>query len=264
MTTSTGAAPSPGKKLNRLGLEVVAISRQQDDALRGLRPQRDLGADHRGVLRSRRRREAGAEAVGHRLLQQEPGLLPEPVARLQLGARPHAVGRDGRAAGQPDDARHRRERRRRHGRDRHRAVRAPDAPQPAARLHHRGQRLLRSDEGPVLADRRRRLDAQERRRQRPAADRHLRDGDRAGRDVRGAVVLGRQEAAVGAAEGGAVASRHGDARRAVALRDVQRPRGLDQELQLREGSRGAAVGRELRAVLRGHLRSSTKRARRAK
>ena len=70
------------------------------------------------------------------------------------------------------DAGHRRQRRRRHRRDRHRPVRAPDAAQPAAGLHHRGQRLLRPDQGPVLADRRPRLDAQERRRQRPAADRH--------------------------------------------------------------------------------------------
>ena len=38
--------------------------------------------------------------------------------------------------------------------------------------------------------------------------------DRAGRDVRGAVVLGRQEAAAVAAQGGARAPRHGDARRA--------------------------------------------------
>ena len=36
--------------------------------------------------------------------------------------------------------RHRRQRRRRHGVDRHRPVRAPDAPQPADDLHHRGQR----------------------------------------------------------------------------------------------------------------------------
>ena len=34
-------------------------------------------------------------------------------------------------------------------------------------------------------------------------------------------------------------TRHGDARRHLAVRDVQRPRGLDQELQLREGSRRA-------------------------
>ena len=111
---------------------------------------------------------------------------------------------------------HRRQRRRRHGRDRHRPVRAPDAPQPADRLHHRGQRLLRPDQGPVLADRRPRLEAEDRRRERPAADRHLRAGDRARRDLRRALVLGRQEAAAVAPEGGARAPRHGDARRHLA------------------------------------------------
>ena len=45
-----------------------------------------------------------------------------------------------------------------------------------------------------------------------------------GRHLRGAVVLGRQEAAAGAAEGGAEPSRHGDAGRHLAVRDVQRPR----------------------------------------
>ena len=39
------------------------------------------------------------------------------------------------------------------------------------------------------------IEAEDRRRQRPAADRHLRARHRARRDVRGAVVLGRQEAA---------------------------------------------------------------------
>ena len=53
----------------------------------------------------------------------------------------------GAHAREQDDAGDWRERRRRHGRDRHRAVRAPDAAQPAAHLHHRGQRLLRPDEG---------------------------------------------------------------------------------------------------------------------
>ena len=101
----------------------------------------------------------------------------------------------------------RRERRRRHGRDRHRPVRAPDAPQPAAHLHHRGQRLLRPDEGAVLADRRPRLEGEERRRERPAADRHLRARDRARRVVRRAVVLGRQEAAAVGAQGRDLASR---------------------------------------------------------
>ena len=73
------------------------------------------------------------------------------------------------------------QRRRRHRRDRHRPVRAPDAPQRPDGLHHRGQRLLRPDQGAVLADRRRRVDAEERRRQRPAADRHLHARDPARR-----------------------------------------------------------------------------------
>ena len=36
------------------------------------------------------------------------------------------------------------------------------------------------------------------------------------------------------------------------VRDLQRPRGIDQELRLREGPRRAARGDQLRAVLRGH------------
>jgi 2-oxoglutarate/2-oxoacid ferredoxin oxidoreductase subunit beta len=44
-------------------------------------------------------------------------------------------------------------------RDRHRPVRAPDAPQRAHHLHHRGQRLLRPDQGAVLADGRPRIHA---------------------------------------------------------------------------------------------------------
>ena len=70
----------------------------------------------------------------------------------------------------------------------------------------------------------------------------------------GAVVLGRQEAAAVAPQGGARAPRHGDARRHLAVRDLQRPRRLDQELRLREGPRRAARGGQLRAVLRGHQR----------
>ena len=128
--------------------------------------------------------DAGHQAVGHRLLEQEPGVFPRRLARLQRRPRPHAVGRHRRDAREPQADRHRHQRRRRHGRHRHRPVRAPDAPQPADHLHHRGQRLLRPDEGAVLADGGSRLEAQDRRRQRPAADRHVRARDRARRDVR--------------------------------------------------------------------------------
>ena len=58
----------------------------------------------------------------------------------------------GRALGQQAADRSRRERRRGYRRDRDRSVRPPDAAQSTNRLHHRGQRLLRPDEGPVLTD----------------------------------------------------------------------------------------------------------------
>ena len=167
---------------NRAG--TAGLQRRQDHAMRRLRPQRDFRAHHRRLLRDGRDPGAGHQAVGHRLLEQEPGVFPRRVARLQRRPRPDAVGRHRRDAGQPEADRHRRQRRRRHGRDRHRPVRAPDAPQSADHLHHRGQRLLRPDQGAVLADRRPRLEAEDRRRQRPAADRYLRARHRARRDVR--------------------------------------------------------------------------------
>jgi hypothetical protein len=60
-------------------------------------------------------------------------------------------------------------------------------------------------------------------------------------------------AAVGA-QGRHLASRHVDDRRHLAVRHVQRPRRLDEELLVREGSRGAARRDQLRAVFPGHQR----------
>ena len=153
------------------------------------------------------------------------------------------------------------QRRRRHGRHRHRAVRAPDAPQHPDHLHHRGQRLLRADQGPVLADGGPRLEAEDRRRQRPAADRYLRAGRRAGRDLRRALLLRRQEAAAGHPEGGTRTPRHRDARRHLAVRDLQRSRGLDQELLLREGPRRPARGSRASCRSSKTSRSTTNRGR---
>ena len=76
------------------------LPRQQDHAVRRLRAQRHLRAHHRRVLRAGHGSEAGHQAVRHRLLEQDAGLLPRRLARLQRRARPHAVGRDRRAAGQ--------------------------------------------------------------------------------------------------------------------------------------------------------------------
>ncbi len=81
------------------------------------------------------------------------------------------------------------------------------------------------DQGPVLADRRRRLDLEERRRQRADPDRHVHAGHRAGRVVRGALVLRRQEAAAVDPESGARPPRHVHDRRHLAVRHVQRSRG---------------------------------------
>ena len=86
------------------------------------------------------------------------------------------------------------------------------------------------------------------------ADRHLRAGDHAGRDIRRALVLRRQEAIAYHAEGCAGASRHGDARRHLALHHFQRSRRLDQVVQVRQGPRRAAARFEFRAPLQRNRR----------
>ena len=93
-------APVPTKRTNRIGLDVSSY--------RGSKTTLCAGCGHNAI--SERiidaffemgvDPEARAEALGHRLLEQEPGVLPQPVARLQLRARPHAVGRDRRDARQ--------------------------------------------------------------------------------------------------------------------------------------------------------------------
>ena len=201
MTTPTLSGPGAGEEDQPDQPRTRDLPRRQDHALRRVRPQRHLRAHRRGLLRDGRAAGARHQAVGHRLLEQEPGVLPRRVARLQLGPRPHAGRGDRRRAGQQAPDAHWRQRRRRYRRHRRGPVRPPDAPQHPDHLHRREQRLLRPDEGPAVADGRPRVEAQERRGQRPAADGPVRAGHPAGRDVRGAVVLGRQEAAVGAAQG---------------------------------------------------------------
>jgi hypothetical protein len=209
----------------------AAVPRRQDHAVRRVRAQRHLRTHRRGVLGDGRRRVAGGEALGDRLLQQEPGVLPRQLPWLQRRPRPDALGGDRRHAGQREADRNRRQRRRRYGRDRDRPVRAPDAAQRADDLHHRGQRLLRADERTVLADGRPRLEAEERRRQRPAAARYLRAGRSSWAPPSSRGRSRGQEAALRHSQGGRRAPRHGHDRRPVPLRDLQRPRRLHQELQ---------------------------------
>ena len=61
-----------------------------------------------------------------------------------------------------------------------------------------------------------------------------------GRDLRGPLLLRRQEAAAGHPEDRDRAQRTVRDRRGLALRHLQRSRGLDQELQLHEGARRVA------------------------
>ena len=99
------------------------------------------------------------------------------------------------------------------------------------------------------------LDAQERRRQRPAADRHLhaRRSSSAPRFVARSFSGDKKQLLVDP-QGVAEPPRHRDDRRDLAVRDLQRSRGLDQELRLRQGARRGARRGQLRAVLRGHHR----------
>ena len=82
--------------------------------------------------------------------------------------------------------------RRRLGLDRARPVRPRDPARRQHGLHRREQRRVRPDQGPVLGDRRPRLEGKARRDQQRLLDRPRRDGDAARRDLRGALVLRRQ------------------------------------------------------------------------
>ena len=113
----------------------------------------------------------GRQAVGHRLLVEDADLFPRQLARLQQRARPHAVGADRRRARQPRPDLPRRFRRRRFRVDRHRPVRARDAPRREHGLHRREQRRLRPDQGAVLRHRRQGQQEQARRGQQRRADR---------------------------------------------------------------------------------------------
>jgi hypothetical protein len=69
--------------------------------VRRLRPR----LHHRAIIQAvfeLAHRTARWQDERHRLLVEDAGLFRQPVARLQLGARPHAVGRHRRERGQPD------------------------------------------------------------------------------------------------------------------------------------------------------------------
>ena len=135
------------------------------------------------------------------------------------------------------------------------------APQPRHALRHREQRCLRPDQGAVLGVGRRRVEEQARRGEPVRAHRPVRAGARSRGDVRGPQLLGRQGAAGADPEGGAVAQGLRADRRHLALRDLQRSRGVDQELPAH--AQAPAQGRRRPTSCRRRRRSprSTRRGR---
>ncbi len=90
------------------------------------------------------------QAVGHRLLLEDADLLRRGRARVQLGARAHAVDRHRRQRRQPLADLHRHLGRRRFAVDRRRPAGARHPPQRRHAVRHREQRRVRPDQGAVL------------------------------------------------------------------------------------------------------------------
>ena len=155
---------------------------------------------------------------------------------------------------------HRRLGRRRLAVDRDRPDVARDPPQRQPALHPREQRRLRPDQGAVLGLGRQGLDQQEGRGQHDGGDRRRAAGADARRHLRGAQLLGRQGAARADPQGRAHAPRLRVRGRDLAVRHLQRSRGLDQELRLHaRAQRGDRAGR-LRAAGRRRSPPTTRRA----
>ena len=192
---------------------------------------------------------SGREVVRHRLLVEDAGVFRERRARLQRRARPHAVGRD---------RRERRQSRRSiyigvSGDGDSLSIGLGQFVHAIRRnlehaLHHREQRRVRAHEGPVLRVRRRRLEGEEGRgNQQPPID-PVPGRARARRHVRRAQLLRRQGAARAADQGRPAAQGLRDDRRDLAVRDVQRPRGLDEELRVHARVQPRRDRRRLRAM----------------
>ncbi len=160
----------------------------------------------------------------HRLLVQDDRVLPEAVARLQLRARAHAGARDRRERRESRSHLHRHLGRRRLAVDRTRPAVPRDPAQREHAVRAREQRRLRTHEGPVLGVVGRRLEVEEGRGERAAADRSGAARAHARRDVRRAQLLRRQDAAHADPQGGDAAQRLRARRRHLAVRELQRSR----------------------------------------
>ena len=108
------------------------------------------------------------------------------------------------------------------------------------------------------------LEAEERRRQRPAADRHVRLAMQLGASFVARSFSGDKKQLLAILKAALGHRGHLHDRRDLALRDVQRSRGIDEELRLREGPRRAASARSASCRSSRTSPSNTSPARRRK
>ena len=231
-TTVEPGAAAPGPKTNRIGLDRHRLQGRQDHAVRRLRPQRDFRAHHRRDVRDGRRARAGHQAQsGIGCSSKSPayflsrshsfnavhGRMPSVATGAMLANRKLigiGVSGDGDTAsigiGQ--------------------FVHLMRRNLPIIYIiEDNGVYGLTKGQFSATADLGSKLKI--RRIERPAADRHLRAGDRTGRDVRWHARSPATSASCSAMLKAAIAhKRHGHARRGFALRDLQRSRGIDQDL----------------------------------
>ena len=202
---------------------------------------------HRGhlprVLRTLDSAQSHRKVERHRVLVEDADVLRRGCARLQQRPRPHGDHRHGRQRRQPRAHLHRHLGRRRLALDRSRTPHARDSSQHQHGVRHREQRRLRTHQGPTLGLGRHRLGAEEGRRQSARAHRpdHARTHSR--RDVSRAELLGRQGTVDPNPEGRRRASRLRADRRHLAVCHFQRPRRIDQELQVRARARSQGSAR---------------------
>ncbi len=154
--------------------------------------------------------------------------------------------------------------RRRFAVDRRRPIGARHPPQREHAVHDRKQRRLRTDQGTILGIRRHRHQGEARRHQFVAADRSGAAGADLGGDLRRAQLLRRQGAAGAAHSGRHAPQRLRIDRRALALRDLQRSRGIDQELRLYPRALPSRRSRRISCRGRRKLRWTTRRASRSR
>ena len=205
-----------------------------------------------------------AKLSRHRLLVEDADLLRQRRARLQLGARAHAGDRHRRQRRQPRPDLHRHLGRRRFAVDRPRPAVPRHPPQRRHALRHREQRRLRPDQGPVLGVGRRRLEEQARR-GRTAWRPSIRC---CWRSTLGATFVARsfsgdKEQLVPILKAALSHTRLRAGRRDLAVRDLQRSRGLDQELPAHAQAPAAGRAGRLRAARAGDHRRRTRRGRRS-